>query len=59
MSGVEMFTVAKWAGHRNTKMIEEVYGHLSPEYRAAQMLKLDIKFGDGTGSAPSETGQAT
>jgi integrase len=59
MSGVEMFTVAKWAGHRNTKMIEEVYGHLSPEYRAAQMLKLDIKLGNGTGAEPSQTGQRT
>ena len=55
-----MFTVAQWAGHRNTKMIQEVYGHLSPEYRAAQMLKLDIKLGNGTESEPSqETGQGT
>ena len=58
MSGVDMFTVAKWAGHRTTKMIEEVYGHLSPDYRAAQMRKVDIKFGNGNESEPSqETGQ--
>jgi integrase len=42
MSGIDFFTIARWVGHKNTKMIEEVYGHLNPAYRASQMKKLTI-----------------
>jgi len=28
--GVPLFTVARLAGHKSTKMIEQHYGHLSP-----------------------------
>jgi integrase len=42
MAGIELFTIARWVGHRNTKMIEEVYGHLAPDFKAAQMRKLNI-----------------
>jgi len=42
MSGVPFFTIAKWVGHSSTKMIEQVYGHLSPDYRQQQMAKLNI-----------------
>ena len=49
MSGVDLLTIAKWVGHSSTKMIEETYGHLSPEYRARQMLKVNV----GTVSVPS------
>lgn len=42
MSAIPFFTIARWVGHRNTKMIEETYGHLTPEYQAAQMRKLKI-----------------
>lgn len=42
MSDIEFFTIARWVGHQNTRMIEEVYGHLSPEYRRSQMAKLKI-----------------
>jgi len=42
MSGIDFFTISKWVGHKNTRMIEEVYGHLSPEYRREQMAKLRI-----------------
>lgn len=41
MSGIDIFTVAKWAGHSSTKMIYDVYGHLSPKYRQEQMAKFD------------------
>jgi len=49
MSGVDLLTIAKWDGNSSTKMIEETYGHLSPEYRARQMLKVNV----GTVSVPS------
>lgn len=42
MAGIPFFTIAKWVGHRNTRMIEETYGHLTPDYQAEQMLKLRI-----------------
>jgi hypothetical protein len=34
--------VTKWAGHGSVRMIEKVYGHLSPEYHADQMAKIDF-----------------
>jgi integrase len=37
-----MFTIAKWTGHANTRMIEEVYGHLNTEYRRGQMAMLKV-----------------
>ena len=52
MSGVEMFTIAKWAGHSSTKMIEEVYGHLSPDYRREQMAKFQIGIPPPLAPAP-------
>ena len=45
MSGVDFFTIAKWVGHKNTKMIEETYGHLSPQYCRKQMSKVEILSG--------------
>ncbi len=39
---IHFFTIAKWVGHRNTKMIEEVYGHLNPEFRREQMAMLRV-----------------
>lgn len=43
MAGCELMAVAKWAGHGSVRMIEKVYGHLSPDYHVAQMAK--IQFG--------------
>lgn len=43
MSGVDIFTVTKWVGHSSTKMITEVYGHLSPTFRKGQMAKIRIE----------------
>jgi len=42
MSGINLFTIAKWVGHANTRMIEETYGHLSPDYRREQMAMLKV-----------------
>ena len=51
MSGVDTFTISKWTGHQSTRMIEQVYGHLTPEFRAKQMQKIDFGLGrNGNGS---------
>lgn len=42
MSGKNLFTIAQWTGHRNTKMIEEVYGHLYKDYSASEMASVAI-----------------
>ena len=47
MSGVDIFTIAKWAGHSSTKMIDQVYGHLTPEFRAGQMARIKFDFFSG------------
>jgi integrase len=39
---VSFYTIAKWVGHRGTRMIEEVYGHLRKDYRQEQMGKVRI-----------------
>ena len=42
MSKIDLFTIAKWVGHRGIKMIEDVYGHLRTDYRLEQMSKVRI-----------------
>lgn len=42
MSGVDSFTVAKWAGHSSSQMIDRVYGHLTPVFRAQQMARISF-----------------
>jgi len=44
MAGCELMVIAKWAGHGSVRMIEKVYGHLSPQYHADQIAK--IQFGE-------------
>jgi len=44
MSGVDTFTIAKWAGHSSTQMSDQVYGHLTPEFRAGQMARIKFDF---------------
>jgi integrase len=44
MSGVDTFTIAKWAGHSSTQMIDQIYGHLTPEFRAGQMARIKFDF---------------
>ncbi len=46
MSGIPSLTIARWVGHNSSKMIEQVYGHLTPDYRAEQMMKFNI-YKDG------------
>ena len=43
MSGIDFLTISRWVGHASTHMIEQVYGHLTPSYRAQQMGKFDIQ----------------
>jgi hypothetical protein len=45
---IPLFTVARWVGHANTRMIEDVYAHLLPDYSAKEMAKLKLGFGAGT-----------
>lgn len=42
MSGIDSYTISKWVGHRDTLMIERVYGHISQDYSAEEMAKLRI-----------------
>jgi integrase len=42
MSGIPSLTIARWVGHNSSKMIEQVYGHLTPDYYAEQMMKFNI-----------------
>lgn len=39
---ISIHTIAKWVGHKNTRMIEEVYGHLRSDYTASQMQHLNV-----------------
>ena len=43
MSDINFFTIARWVGHSNSRMIEEVYGHLKDGYRKEQMSRLAFK----------------
>jgi integrase len=45
MNGIDFLTISRWVGHSSTHMIEQVYGHLTPEYRARQMGKFSIPNG--------------
>ena len=38
---------SRWTGHSSTRMIEQVYGHLTPTFRKVQMEKLVV-----TGAVP-------
>ena len=42
MNGIPSLTIARWVGHNSSKMIEQVYGHLTPDYRAEQMMRFRI-----------------
>lgn len=50
VSGVPLFTVARLAGHKSVKMIEEHYGHLSPHIAAdaLETISNDFKMSYGT-----------
>jgi integrase len=42
MSGIDFLTISKWVGQKSTRMIEQVYGHLTPGFRAMQMTRFNI-----------------
>lgn len=42
MSGINFFTIAKWVGHADTKLIETCYGHLNADFRREQMAMLTV-----------------
>jgi integrase len=45
MAGADKMAVAKSIGHSDTRMIEKVYGHLSPGYVAKQIRAHAPRFG--------------
>ncbi len=44
-SGVNHLVIARWVGHAGTRMIEQVYAHLSPEFKKGEMGKVKIGVG--------------
>lgn len=53
MNGAELIVIAKNLGHRDTRMVERVYGHLAEHYVARRIRKTAPTFGfDLTGGAP-------
>lgn len=42
MSGIDHFTISKWVGQKGTRMIDTVYGHITPDYSAMEMAKLRV-----------------
>lgn len=44
MSGVDLYTVAKLLGHSGIKLVEETYGHLSPDHLRIAISTLDQKY---------------
>lgn len=57
MADINFFTIAKWVGHANTRMIEETYGHLSPKFRKKQMDKLKIFEAESPNSVTASISQ--
>jgi integrase len=54
---VSFYTIAKWVGHRGTRMIEDVYGHLRSDYRQEQMNSVRM-FGTETNGIGGSDGRA-
>lgn len=54
-AGINFLVIAKWVGHSSTKMIEQVYAHLSPEFKNSEMNKLQLGLGNGNGAADVAT----
>lgn len=45
-SGVNFLVMAKWVGHSTTRMIEQVYAHLSPGCKNGEMKKIQLGLGN-------------
>jgi hypothetical protein len=43
MAGVDLLTIASWAGHADTLLISRVYGHLNNQHKQAAAKRLDFK----------------
>jgi integrase len=58
MSGVDPYTIAALAGHTTQKMIDEVYGHLSPKHKQASSMLfgsyMDRLTGKGAAQGPEK-----
>ena len=57
MNGVASPTIARWVGHNSSKMIEQVYGPLTPDYRAEKMMRLRIYKDDERKQEPASAGE--
>lgn len=44
MDGADLFTIARLMGHRDTKQVEQTYGHLSPGHRMATVERLFTRW---------------
>jgi len=47
MADINFLTIAKWVGHSSTRMIEQVYAHLSPKFKNGEMQKLQLGLMNG------------
>lgn len=47
----DLFTVSRWMGHCNTRMVEEVYGHLTEDRSSAEMDRMSAPGEDGKSGA--------
>jgi integrase len=45
MAGAPLLVVAKNLGHSDTRMVEKHYGHLSPDFMAAEIRRAAPRFG--------------
>ena len=52
MSGVQPRTISEWAGHANTKMVEQVYSHLQNRFKQEQMALVKIEAASGVEAGP-------
>ena len=41
MAGIDIFTVKEFSGHSDTKLIDDVYGHLTDHHKQDEIRKLD------------------
>ena len=57
MNGIASLTIARWVGHNSSKMIEQVYGHLTPDYRAEQMMRFRIYKDDERKPEQADAGE--
>lgn len=56
MSGISKDVLRRQAGQASTQMIEQTYGHLSPEYQAQEMKKFSF-FHTNNSAKPDDTGK--